>query len=450
VNVLKKWWARAVDRERTSLFLLPMIGVLVAAGAGAGLVELDANIDDAASVPLVLSSTVESARLVLSTVAAATISFAGIAFSVSLLVIQRTSAQYSPRVVETLFLDPFNRRVMAMVVGTFTYCVVVLRSVRAPNADGVDAIVPNVSVSIALLLGVGAILATIAFIDHSARSMDVSQILERVTQNSVTQIQIALPELWDPDRAAARTADSVERSAFHHVVRVDPSGWVQRLDVEALLACTPSDGGLELHTATGRYAVAGAPLCSVWGSVADIEALDRQVVDAITLGNTRTIQEDPSYGVRQGVDVALRALSPGVNDPTTAQDAIFHVATMLVAFLERDHAPQVHLADTGGVLLLPDLLVHDELVDLAYDEIRRAAAAQPTVCIYLLEAMSEVRRSVELDGGVNGVDRLVHQAELVVVGCEAAGLIEADLESVRDAFRHRFAASTPRIQGSTA
>ena len=448
--MLRRWWAWAVDRARTSLFLLPMLAVVAAVAAAAGLVALDASIDDASSLPLVFSSTVDSARAVLTTLAAATISFAGIAFSVSLLVIQRTSAQYSPRVVDTLFRDPFNGRVMAMVIGTFTFCVVVLRSVRSPAAESTEAVVPNVSVSVALLLGIGAILAIIAFIDHSARSMDVSQILERVTRNSLEQMEVALPELAGPDGPGAATADGVERGAVHHVVRVPASGWVQRVGIDALLDCTPPNGGMVLHTAPGRYAVPGAPLCSVWGSVADIGELDRRVFAAISLGSSRTLQQDPSYGVRQTVDVALRALSPGVNDPTTAQDAIFHIAALLVALLGRDHAPQVHRTEAGGVLLLPELPRHDELVDLAYDELRRAAAPHPTVCVYLLESMSEVRRSVELDGHPNGLDRLAHQAQLVVAGCAAADLIEEDVDAVRIAFGHRFRDRSAQVDGGTS
>ena len=100
-----------------------------------------------AELPLGLTSTVDSARAVLSTIAGATITFAGIAFSVSLLIIQLASSQYSPRVVHTLFRDPFNRRVMGLVVGTFTYCVIVLRSVRSPLEQGGQPIIPNLSVA---------------------------------------------------------------------------------------------------------------------------------------------------------------------------------------------------------------------------------------------------------------------------------------------------------------
>jgi uncharacterized membrane protein len=111
---------------------------------------------------------VDSARAVLGVIAGATIAFAGIAFSVSLLLISQSSSQYSPRVVHGLFRDPFNKRVMGVVIGTFTYCLVVLRAVRSP-LDGVgNAVIPSLSIAVALLLGITTILSIVGFISHAA------------------------------------------------------------------------------------------------------------------------------------------------------------------------------------------------------------------------------------------------------------------------------------------
>ncbi len=122
----------------------------------------------------------------------------------SLLVIQLASSQYSPRVVQTLFRDPYNKRVMALVVGTFTYCVIVLRSVRSPLEQSGHAVIPNLSVAVAVVLGIATILAIVAFINHSAHSMDVSVILERVRHEAVAHVQ----REWTP--AATGTPTSAE------------------------------------------------------------------------------------------------------------------------------------------------------------------------------------------------------------------------------------------------
>ena len=144
-----------MERIRASLFLIPVVGVLLSIVVAAFTIWIDSRLDlQGGDVPLGVTSTVNSARAVLTTVAGATISFAAIAFSISLLIIQQASSQFSPRVVHTLFRDPFNKRVMGLVMGTFTYCLVVLRSVRASTEVGGDAIIPNLSVAMAVVLGI--------------------------------------------------------------------------------------------------------------------------------------------------------------------------------------------------------------------------------------------------------------------------------------------------------
>src|SRR5665811_422850 len=168
-----------VERTRASLFFIPMLAVVAAVIVAATAIALDSRIDQNGSdLPLGFTSTVASARALLGTVAGATITFAAIAFSVSLLIIQQASSQYSPRVVHTLFRDPFNRRVMGLVVGTFTYCLLTLRSVRSSLEKGGDPVIPNLSVAIGVILGIITILAIVAFINHSAHSMDISTILQ--------------------------------------------------------------------------------------------------------------------------------------------------------------------------------------------------------------------------------------------------------------------------------
>jgi uncharacterized membrane protein len=425
------------ERARSSLFLLPLVAVVVGSALGAGMVALDSRLHDSPRLPFVFTSTVDSAREVLGTIAAATISFAGIAFSVALLLFQRSSAQYSPRVVHTLFRDPFNRRVVAVVVGTFTYCLIVLRSVRsAAGADG-EAVVPDLSISLAMLLGIVTILSVVAFIDHAAHTLDVSEILERVTDDAIEQTRSASDGPVGAEGGAAVRFDLPEGIAAH-LVRFRSRGWVQQLDLEGLVRLVPPDGGIVVHTAPGRYAVPGAPMCSVVGSIDDPDTFDRCLIDCVSLGSSRTLLQDPSFGLRQLVDVALRALSPGVNDPTTAQDAMFHATALLVELLRAAPPPRVLQSEHGGHVSLPEMPSHDELIDLTYDEVRRAAAPHPTVCVYLLESLHLVQLSTGVEPG-----RLERQARLVVEACAATDVVAADHRTVRDAYQRRFGRSTP-------
>lgn len=432
----------AVERVRSSLFFVPMEFVVVGIVLAEAAVTVDQAIGgDGDALPLRLSSTVDGSREILGTVAGATITFAGIAFSIALLIVQMTSSQYSPRVVHGLFRDPFNKRVMGLVVGTFTYCLVVLRSVRSALEEGGDDIVPHLSVALAVVLGIAAVLAIVAFIDHAAHRMDVSEILQHVTRDTLERA-----EQHGGDRA---TDPAPAPPGEGTLIRARHDGWVQQVDHGALLATLPPSGTVELHTAPGRYAVAGTALATVWPRLDDdtTEDVAARIGDAVSTGDTRTMQQDLSYGLRQVVDVALRALSTGVNDPTTAQDAIFHAAAILRGLLG---APAVRVVDGDGGrrVLVPEAVRPDELVGLAFDEVRLAAAAQPSVCIYLLEAIRLVLRAVEdLDDVDTATEALRSQADLIVRTAESGGLPVDDVRRVRDAHASRFGQVTAVTTG---
>lgn len=424
-----------LERIRASLFFVPMLAVIGAAIAALALLAVDRGVDTTlADLPLGFTSTVESARTLLGVIAGATISFAGIAFSVSLLVIQLASSHYSPRVVHTLFRDPFNKRVMALVVGTFTYCVVVLRSVRSALDAGGDPVIPNISVAVAVVLGIATILAIVAFINHSAHAMDVSEILERIRRDTTEQIRTG----WTPADPATPIGDAMppRSSGPATVIRAARSGWVQQIDTDALLACLPDGHTAHVETHAGRYAIELSRLITITPPIESTDHTERLRV-AFVIGETRTMQQDVTYGLRQLVDVTVKALSPGINDPTTAQDAIFHTAAVLAELLRHDPPPAVSTDGTRRVVMAKRP-AHDELVRIAYDEPRRAATMHPTVCLYLLaslETLIEIVAAADL--GPRSFE-LRRQARLVAEACGSTDVADDDIRTVHTKFAHVF------------
>ncbi len=326
------------DRLRGSLFFVPMLCVIGAVLLGEAMLVVDSLVT---GIDPRLTATVDSARTVLTTVAGATLTFAGIAFSVSLLLISLASSQYSPRVVHGMFRDPFNKRVMGLVIGTFTYCLVVLRAVRGALEGEGDAIVPSISILLAVLLGIASILAIVAFINHAAHSMDVSSILRRVTEEVLTQASSAWPEP-DSDGSPLEDSDLPQLPATAAPVRFATYGWVQNVDYDAMLGGLPAGTRVRLDTFAGQYAIPNTPICHVSPMPEDEAGVTKAVRSAVMVGESRTLQQDVAYGVRQLADVALKAMSPGVNDPTTAHDAMSHVGTVLADLLSRQ-PPSRHL-----------------------------------------------------------------------------------------------------------
>ena len=423
---------QARDGLSSSLFFVPMTFVLSAAVLGEVMLLVDGRVED---LPQRFAATVDSARSVLSVVAGATLAFAAIAFSVSLLLISLASSQYSPRVVHGLFRDPFNKRVMGIVIGTFTYCLVVLRAVRGPLEDSGQAVVPSLSILVAVVLGVISILSIVAFISHSAHSMDVSRILQRVTSEALAAVREQWPE---PSSAQRREPEGDQPTEEGFVVAFENEGWVQHVDHEALLKQLAPGGRMQVATVAGRFAIPGTKAGSVWPWPRDSDETRRALLSGIRLGETRSMQQDATYGVRQLADVALKALSPGINDPTTAQDALFHLGAVVREMLVRQVPPRRWTGPEGQTLLLPEATTHTDLVELAFDEIRLACSDMPTVQIYLMEIVCLLAQSLEFSDREEAVVALRHHASLIVETSDLSTLTHYDHERVRGAYQRRF------------
>lgn len=421
------------DKLRGSLFFVPMMCVVFAIVMGEAMLVVDSQVTE---IHPRLTATVDSARTVLTTVAGATLTFAGIAFSVSLLLISLASSQYSPRVVHGMFRDPFNKRVMGLVVGTFTYCLVVLRAVRS-SLEGVgEAIVPSVSILLAVVLGIASILSIIAFINHAAHSMDVSMILHRVTHEALSQASSAWPEPSQDDDQGESDGPVPDLPPQAVAVRFDRYGWVENIDYERLLGELPAGTWLRLETVAGRYAVQNSPLCYVFPEPAD--GLAARLRSCVTIGQSRTLQQDVVYGVRQLADVALKAMSPGINDPTTAHDAMSHLGVVLADLLHRD-APARRLEGVDGrLVLVPFATTPDELIGVAFDEVRIASQSQPTMLIHLLVVLKDVVESLPRTSRLVAKNALREQATLIRAIVEEADLMDADKERVRQVHARLF------------
>lgn len=421
---------------RTNLFFVPLLFLLAATALAFVTITIDIELRSSdVRLPNLLRSTVDSARSLLVTVASATITVAGISFSISLLLIQLASSQFSPRVLHGFFRDSFTKRVLGLVVGTFAYCLLVIRSVRGPLEEDGAAIVPNISVFVALILGLLSILAIVAFINHSAHSMEVGEILRRIsndTQGQIARLCEPIGKLeaddWQPPPTPPRQVDV-------YVVRARTDGWVQQIDPKGLLDAADDRGTVLLETRAGEFRIEGTALARIWPAPQDPERAEKEVREAIRLGRARSMQDDLAFGIRQIVDVALRALSPGVNDPTTAQESIVHLGAILRDLLTVDLPKTYHEDDRGRRLFRAKELTHADHVDLAFDEIRRSGSDQIAVAIALISVLGQLQRRL-VDAGIEDrIAPLRRQAKLIVRNVTKTVPLPEDLRLVKDKAR---------------
>lgn len=358
-----------LERLRARLWVIPALAVLGAALVAWLLVAIDRQLaTNGQSTPLFAGGP-ESARAILSTIAAAMLTFTGLVFSVTMLVLQLASSQLSPRVTRTFLRDRGNQLVLGIFVATFVYALLVLREVES-DADGV--FVPTLAIGFAFLLLLASVGAFIFYIDHMAHAMRVSTVIANVGDETRAAIDRCCPDgLDDVEPAAlAPSASSPLPEMTATIENADRPGVVQAIDTDALEALARDAGTvLEVVVAVGDPVPGLGPLVIVRGGT-DIDA--DAVRRAITVGPERTIEQDPSFGFRQLVDIALRALSPAVNDPTTATQAIDRLHDLLRRLAGRRLPPPDRTDPSGRVRLIVPTRTWDDYVDLACAEVNEA------------------------------------------------------------------------------
>lgn len=432
----------AAEAIRSSLFFVPGLFVIFGVALAAGMLALDSRVD-LESVPSVLRFTVESARELLGTVAAAIITVAGIVFALTGLSIQLASSQFSPRVVRGFLRDRSAQVSIGFMVGTFTYSLVVLRAVR--SVEGAPDVVPALSTALALALAVAAVVAIVGFVSRTAHRLQSSQLIGGVAEETLHVVAHQMPERGQGHGGSAGRGGSHPEPGWR--VRARSTGWVVQVSPGDLLEILPPGGVAHVDVQVGQFVHPGRRLCTVWGGAGDRAKMERRLNGAFSVETSRTMQQDIGFGIRQIVDIALRALSPGINDPTTAHECIVHLGAISFEMLRRDLPPAEIAGDDGRLVVLSVQPSHADLVGSAFDEIRQNAVSHPSLAAAMVETLAEVFVDLAEDG-ITDRDRtepLLRQVRLLVAGLENARLLPEDAAPARDAAANLFRTSQQRI-----
>lgn len=384
------------DALRTQLWPLPTLGVGLAVVLGVGLPRLDARIDEdlpASVTSYLFGGGAGAARTVLDAIASSLITVTALTFSLTVLTLQLASSQFSPRLLRTFSRDRFVHITLALFLATFTYALTVLRVVRTAD-DGGAAFVPQVSVTVAFVLTLASVVGLVLFLAHLAKEIRVETMLRNVHTEASETVRRVLPE---------RDPTSVEGAALPRPpvdaapLPAGSSGFLDRVDEQALLAAAvDADAVLFLDRPVGSSLVAGTPVGAAWPRATGsfdpdtLTQLRHRVAEAISTAFERTEADDIGFGLRQLTDVAVKALSPGINDPTTAVHALGHASALLCELAGRDLGPRL-LRDEQDqvrvVLRQPDL---DDLLELVVAQPRRYGAGDSPLLSRLSSLLREL------------------------------------------------------------
>jgi uncharacterized membrane protein len=383
-----------VARLRGSLWPLPLLAVTIAVALGILIPRLDEAVesgDPGHPLTFVFGGGPAAARDLLAAIAGSLISVTGVTFSLTVVALQLGSSQYSPRLLQTFGSDRVVQLTLAQLVGTFVYALTVLRTVRTAEAtEGEDAFVPRLSISLAYLATLGSVAALVIFLGHLARSLRVETMLRDVHDEARATWSRALSE---DDEEPGGVCPSPTGTAVALAAR--GSGFVVGMDEDLLVGAARRAGvTLQLVPRMGDSVVEGTPVAHAWqpdgAAPADLADLGRAVERGVRLAHEREPDRDVAYSLRKVVDIAGRALSPGINDSTTAVHALSHVSAMLGELLSRPAEVRRRHDQDGALRLVVPQWEHRDLLELGLEEPLQYASGQPAVLRRIAALLREV------------------------------------------------------------
>jgi uncharacterized membrane protein len=408
---------RDVLREyvRGSLWVLPTLSVLAALAAGAVL----SSISVGARSPLAFQGTPDDARTLLFGITGTMVTVIALLLGLAVVALQLSSTQFSPRLLRNFLRDRPNQVVLSAFVATFAYSAAGLYTVGVSGGNRTVAY-PRLAVSGAIVLMFASLGLLVFFADHLVHSIQVDAIMESVQRNTLAVIE---------DGLLTGGQEAPETPPWAVPVVSRRSGYVQAVQPGKLLPhAAQHEACLRLRPRVGEHVVAGTTLAWIWRPSPDDPAPDprdftRTLEAGVRIGFERTLQQDAAFGIRQLVDVACKALSPAVNDPYTAVQAVDHLSVIFCALARRPLG--THVARDGSATVIIPARRFPDYLSVMCGLIRRYGAGEPTVAHALLRLLASC-------AAVAGDDperyaALEEQARIIVSDAEREVAQPADL-----------------------
>jgi uncharacterized membrane protein len=442
VQILKYW-----ERLRSSFWFLPSL----MAGMAVALSFITVALDQAMTqkwlrkLDWVYSGGAEGASAVLQTIAGSMITIAGVVFSLTLVALSLASSQFGPRLLRNFMRDTANQLVLGTFIATFLYCLLVLRTIRR---DDDAAFVPHLSVTLGLVLALASLWVLIYFIHHVSVSIQADEVVARVGAELDDTMHRLFPEQLGQDAGEPAGAEVRHGDAQPRIISATGDGYLQIVDVDTLMSfARETDTVLSLAHRPGHYIVQGMPLLHAFPADRVPHDMQQRLQAAFVLGNQRTAAQDVEFAILQLVEIAARALSPGINDPFTAIACIDRLGSAFCRLAQRCFPGPCRYDDAQRLRIIAPAHTFSGLADAAFNPLRNYARTSADVTLRLLESIAVIASVATRPADRAALER---HAGMIARGAAEALPEAADRQAVdarHHAVRQALAAGTGR-QGS--
>jgi uncharacterized membrane protein len=375
---------RIFEYVRNSIWIVPAVFAALAIAMGIVL----PNVDEHTNTTIGISFGSDAARNLLGSLAGGMITFTGFVFSILLLAVQFGSSQFSPRMLRRFLRDPTTKVSLGIFMATFIYSLMVLRVVGTAENE---AFVPDNSISVALLMLLLSMLMFLRLISRTTQGLRVAAVLRELGRDAERAIDRVYPEPFGDGGEAVPVFEVAEptRTVAHR----GAAGVIQSIDTKGLIErAGRADAVVELVPRVGDLIAPRSTLFRVHGDSGEIE--DRWLQGTVAIGDERTMRQDPAFAFRLLADISAKALSPGVNDPTTATQALDQIELLLRQLGGRRLTPGIGRDDAGEVRLRYPVPSWEDYLSLAIDETRHYGEGSVQVSRRLRALLEDLRGSV--------------------------------------------------------
>ncbi|WP_218830539.1 DUF2254 domain-containing protein [Rubrivirga marina] len=428
------------EAVRASYWFIPSLMTIGAAVLSVALISFDGRVgaEWIREVPFLYGNRPEGARAVLSTIAGSMIGVAGVTFSITIASVVYASGQYGPRLLANFMDDRGNQVTLGTFIATFLYCLLVLRTIRtaAEGEGAVGEFVPHVAILVGLALAVASVGVLIYFIHHVPESIHVSNLVAGVGRDLLGKVDTLFPERIGEGNAT-READGEDPESplpdgfYDDAQRVaaDGAGYVSGIDADAVLrlACE-HDLLLRIRHRPGDFVADGDTLVLAWPPDHVTDETRDAIRTAFAWGAKRTARQDVRFLIDELVEIAARALSPGVNDPFTAIACLDWLGAALKDLAGRDFPRPERYDDDGALRVVAHPTTFEQFVGGVFGQLRPYLASDRNAALHALKTIGEVAGRVADE---RQRVALRHEADAILDGADATLALEADRLSVR-------------------
>ncbi|MBD1996252.1 DUF2254 domain-containing protein [Leptolyngbya sp. FACHB-541] len=382
---LNKLW----DALHSSYWFLPSIMVVAAIALAFGMLVVDRTTPKSLeSLSWIYSGGPDGARALLSAVAGSMITVTATAFSITIVALQLAASNFGPRLLRNFMQDTGNQIVLGTFLGTFVYCLLILRTVRG---EDYTFFVPHLSVTVGVILAIASVGTLIYFIHHASTIIQASHVITGVSADLDDAIARLFPEEIGTAKLKQRQVSEIPANfkAKAQPIAANKTGYLQVIDDQKLMKIACKHNLLVwIKTRPGKFIAKGDKFVMVYPGDKINQKLIEQITDVFIIGKERNEQQDVEFPIDQLVEIALRAISPAVNDPFTAIRCIDRLGAGLAQLAQRDFPSPYRYDDQSNLRVIAERVTFEELVSSAFNQIRRYAQSDAAVTIRLLNAIA--------------------------------------------------------------